>query len=371
MLLERFPDSRSHIMPKRILIYRLGSIGDTVVALPAIRLIARAFPNAEIRILTVFPNGAKVATIETIIGPLELIHGYFRYPLKTRDPRTLVCLVREIRKWRPDVLVYCAAPRGQFSVLRDVLFFKACGIRCLIGVPWSTQLQRSRKKENSDMWEPESHRLLRCLATLGDGRMDDPTVWDIELTGAERVKADNVLVAWPGRRGFICASIGTKAWVKDWGEDRWSECFRRFSHDKPEVGLVMVGSFDEYEQSERVGAAWKGPMLNVCGKLSPRETAAIIERAIFFVGHDSGPMHLAAAVGTSCIAVFSARNLPGEWYPFGASHRIFYHKTSCFGCRLVHTCPHDKMCIRAISVDEILTGLHDVWAVSWSSKTGQ
>jgi ADP-heptose:LPS heptosyltransferase len=49
-----------------------------------------------------------------------------------------------------------------------------------------------------------------------------------------------------------------------------------------------------------------------------------MQGAAFYLGHDSGPMHLAALAGTSCIAIFSARAKPGVWFPHGDGHRIFY-----------------------------------------------
>jgi heptosyltransferase III len=71
-------------------------------------------------------------------------------------------------------------------------------------------------------------------------------------------------------------------------------------------------------------AAWGGPRLNLCGSVSPRESAALIERASCFAGHDSGPMHLSAAVMTPSVAVFSLKNPPGLWFPYGKDNRIFY-----------------------------------------------
>ena len=60
-------------------------------------------------------------------------------------------------------------------------------------------------------------------------------------------------------------------------------------------------------------------------------------------------MHLAAAVGTRCVAVFSARAKPGVWFPHGGQHRVFYHKTDCFDCGLETCTKRGKACIMAIS----------------------
>ena len=73
--------------PKRVLVYRLGSLGDTVVALPALHLVARMFPKAERRMLTSFPPHVKAPASSAVLEHTGLIEGYFRYNYATRSPR--------------------------------------------------------------------------------------------------------------------------------------------------------------------------------------------------------------------------------------------------------------------------------------------
>jgi len=347
---------------KRVLIYRLGSIGDTVVALPCFKLISRVFPNAERRVLTNFAEGNKMAPIDTVLGPMNLVHGYFRYPLNTRNPRKLWRLSRQIRSWSPDVLVYLAASRGRLKAFRDAFFFKTCGISKLIGVPWHHDRQCIRKPaDNNDLWESEACRMARCIAKLGNAEPNTFESYDLKLTSAERQKAEKMLDGWKKTGQFIAASLGTKADTNDWELENWKSLFDQWSQVHPAVGMALIGSADEYRISEKVVATWKGPWLNLCGKLTPRETAAVLERAALFVGHDSGPMHLSASVGTSCVVIFSSRNKPGEWYPFGNRHRLLCHHIPCYGCRLVVCERFDKMCIRSITVEEVCTALDEVW----------
>src|SRR6266496_1821247 len=96
----------------------------------------------------------------------------------------------------------------------------------------------------------------------------------------------------------------------------------------------MMGAAEERSRTDALMSHWRGPRLNVCGHLTVRESAALLTRARIYVGHDSGPMHLAAAVGKPCVVVFSSRNLPGQWFPFGSYHRVLYHSISCQGCQL-------------------------------------
>jgi ADP-heptose:LPS heptosyltransferase len=97
------------------------------------------------------------------------------------------------------------------------------------------------------------------------------------------------------------------------------------SDDYQELALVFVGSRDEHERSSRISADSPGQSLNLCGRLSPRETAAAMRRARLFIGHDSGPMHLAAALGVRCVCMFGDFNKPRAWHPYGAQHYIVHN----------------------------------------------
>jgi ADP-heptose:LPS heptosyltransferase len=307
----------------RILIYRLGSLGDTVVALPSLRLIARAFPDAERWMLTNFSVSAKAAPLAEVLDGTGLVHGYIEYPIGLRDPRALSVLRRRLRSQGFQALVYLAAPRGRLKALRDAVFFRSCGIPRLIGVPYRKDRQRPRLLQNGQ-YEYEGARLLRCLSALGWQDLDDPGAFDLSLSEEEHAAAARALTDLDPARPIIAASIGAKADVNDWGDDNWSSLLAGISQDRPGAQLVLVGADIERERSQILAAHWTGPAVNLCGRLSVRETAAALARAQLFVGHDSGPMHLAAAVGTPCVAIFSSRNLPGEWFPHGKQHSIFW-----------------------------------------------
>jgi hypothetical protein len=97
---------------KRVLIYRLGSLGDTLVALPALHLVARAFPEAERRMLTNFPVNVKAPPAAAILENTGIVHGFLRYSVGIRGPRELLSLWWHIFRWRPEVLVYLARRAG-------------------------------------------------------------------------------------------------------------------------------------------------------------------------------------------------------------------------------------------------------------------
>src|SRR5258705_12293184 len=91
---------------KRVLIYRLGSLGDTLVALPAFHLTARAFPEAERRLLTNFPVNVKAPPAAPTLEHTNLIAASFRYAAGTQSPRQPIGLEREPLRRPPQVLIY-------------------------------------------------------------------------------------------------------------------------------------------------------------------------------------------------------------------------------------------------------------------------
>lgn len=312
---------------ERVLIYRLGSIGDFVVALPCLHLVRQRFPKARIVLLTNLPVETRAAPAMTVLEGSGLVDEILTYEIGIRDWRRLGRLRQEIRNFAPDLLVYLVSRYALWRVVRDYLYFRSCGIMRMVGFPFVTADRFSRSPAmRGGYWGHEAQRLARCIAPLGDAEPCEPVSWDLRLTAEERIQAGRLIEEalpvgtqpWP----ILGLSLGTKQAIKDWGDDNWRAVLRRLGDAR--LPLLLIGSGEERARSQGVAEAWPGPVLNFCGSASPRVSAALIARTALFLGHDSGPMHLAAAVGTRCIAVFSRHNLPGQWFPFGPSHRVFY-----------------------------------------------
>jgi len=350
---------------KRVLIYRLGSLGDTVVVLPALHLVARTFPNARRLMLTNVPVHAKAPAASAIIGDSGLVDGYLSYPVGTRSVKTLAQLWLQIRRFRPQVLVYLTKPRGEKAVLRDQRFFKACGIRKIVGLPLGDRATNLQLTET--LWESEAARLARCIGELGLIDLNDLSGWDLRLTPEEIKRAETALQGMGGRPIIACGP-GTKVQAKDWGTESWCSLMAKLTSKFPEHGLVLVGAKEDREVSERLAAKWRGKAVNLCGELAPRETAAVLRRAELFLGPDSGPMHFAAAAGVPCVIAFAARTKPGIWFPQGKGHRVLYRNVDCAGCNLETCIEQKKKCLTSISVDDMLAGGVDAWRDSRTAR---
>jgi ADP-heptose:LPS heptosyltransferase len=92
-----------------------------------------------------------------------------------------------------------------------------------------------------------------------------------------------------------------------------------------------------------------------------------MKRCAFFVGNDTGTMHMAAAMGLRCVAIFSSRERPGLWYPQGEGHKVFRTTIECEGCGLVECLERGNECLNCIKVDDVLAACRDVFTTSISA----
>ncbi len=360
---------------RRVLIYRLGSLGDMLIALPAMHLVQRAFPQAERRLLTNVPVHSKAPAAAAVLEGTGLVQGYLRYVAGMRSVVSLARLWWQVVRFRPETVVYLAAARGTAVAKRDGRFFRWCGVRRVIGLPVTGAMQGNfygtepgsaeaeGLLENAAL-EPEAARLVRNVAELGEVKLEDPESWSLHLGEAEKRRADEAVGALALGLGAVAVSVGTKVQAKDWGGENWKALLTQLAREAGGRALLLLGAPEESAASEFAASGWVraggGPVVNLCGRLSPRESAAAIGRAVLFVGHDSGPMHLAAAVGTPTVAIFAARNIPRQWFPFGDRHAVVYHRVSCWGCGLETCVEERKRCLTGISVAEVMAAAREV-----------
>lgn len=329
--------------------------------LPCFHLIKNAFPFSDISLLTNKPVRSKAAAIESVLG-----HGYFfnkvlAYPVGTRNPVLLFKLLVNIRREGFTTLVNITAARSRKSAMRDKLFFRLAGIKTQIGSPDKPALYLNLSNTITGEYEWEAIRIARRISVLGNINFKDNSYWDLKFTEKEIAAADQILL--PAEK-FFAISAGTKMQSKDWGGDNWISLVRQLKFVYPDYGLVMFGAAEESELSQKCIDAYSSNASNLCGKTSPRVSAILMAKSKLFIGHDSGPMHLAACVGTPCVAVFSARNLPGQWYPRGENNKIIYHKTDCAGCNLETCIDQHKKCILSITVDEVMEAVKEIIAIN-------
>lgn len=306
-----------------LIIFRIGSIGDTVVALPCFHAIARAFPRHRKVLLTNAVASARASSVETVLEGTGLIHEALYFPVGRRKLSHSVALARQLRQLDAEGLVYLAPRTTSLQVYRDLLYFRAAGIRRVIGAPLGIGARECHVDPVTDDLEPEAERLARILGPEIPVDLAAAS-WDLRLTPHEHATATQRLSGSLGWRPLVALSPGAKISAKDWGEERWAAFIRLLQVRQPAVSLVFVGAPDERPLTERLAQQWTGAMLNLCGELTPRESAAVLGRCDMLVCHDSGPMHLAASQGTRCVALFGNFNRPRQWFPYGREHVVIH-----------------------------------------------
>lgn len=343
---------------QKVLVYRFGSLGDTLIALPCFHLIRQKYPKAEICLLTNFPVHSRAPAAQLILKNTGLVDRYMEYPPGMKDLKALAKLRSKIRAWSPDVGIYLTMNHDFVKTWRDFLFFKACGLKKLIGLPHAQHLRENPWLPKENCHEAEASRLLRCLSPLGTLDINDPASWQLHLASDEQEKAARCLGKLSQVPRFVC-SVGTKMQANDWGETNWVGLIQTLSRHYPHFGLIFIGSPEDDARSEKLSSFWKGPTVNTCGQLSPRESAALVQGANLYIGHDSGPLHVAATMQVPCVGIFSARIKPGVWFPQGPRNRVVYHQTDCYDCELQTCIQQQKKCITSITVDEVVQTIQE------------
>jgi heptosyltransferase III len=329
--------------PGNLLIFRIGSIGDTVVSLPCLHAVARAYPRQRRILLTNLVESARALSVEKVLNGSGLIDATLHFPPTRGKLAHAFGLLKTLRALQPEVLVYLAPRPTAWPVYRDLAFFAACGIRRVIGAPLSRGERRCTPDPGSGELEYEAARLARTLSAHFPVDLSAPN-WDLRLSSAEHSTAIQHLATLPVGRTLLALSPGSKISAKDWGEENWASLIAALQARLPQLALAFLGAADERPLSERLAGRWSGAKVNLCGALTPRESAAVLGRCHALICHDSGPMHLAACQGTSCVALFGNFNRPRQWYPFGAGHRVL----------------HEARGVRNIDVEQVMTALAQV-----------
>lgn len=337
-------------MKTRVGVFRVGSLGDHLIALPLYRRLRELHANDE---LILFSNVQEPGNPKKVGPAAVLPPGLFDairdYPvgLAWRESLAKLRLFRSIGLQR---LYYLMPLRSPQQLRRDRLFFALAGVR-VIGMNGSREDPVPRVVAETGLYEHETDRLARAIGPVVGDTPKTARYRSLGISPAERAEARRLLQEPYG--SMVALSLGTKITVNDWGIDNWSELVRRLSTVRSIDRLVVLGSADESAASETLRDGWSGRFLNLCGRLSARQSAAVLSESRLFIGHDSGPMHMAAAVDVPIVAIFSARNLPGVWFPLSERSHVHYSRIECMGCARLVCEDRRKECIRRITAHEV------------------
>lgn len=346
-----------------VLIYQIGSIGDTIVSIPTIRAVRRHYGfNAKLTLLHDRQSSGLLAPPDVLSDDMGICR-FIEYAYSKKSVKQIfnllklfLCLKRE----KYDEVVYLLpSDRTKKQVNRDRLFFKLCGIKKQIGFfPFDQAPLYPIERDGSP--GTVKHEALCRLERIKNSGFDISDEKDFShaffnVSKHERDKAYQWLLI-NGRdpeKMLIALCPGSNQPTNLWQEKKFDEIgkrlFERKTHD-----LLIIGGHAESAIGDRLIESW-GKGINAAGKISLKASAALLSYCDFYIGLDTGPTHLAAAIGLPCIALYSGRDNPGRFEPLGGKHIILRKDISCAPCRLIgKKCPlPDHPCMSGITVEMV------------------
>ncbi len=266
-------------------------------------------------------------------------------------------LLYHVRRKNFDAAAYLLSrDRSIGEIERDLKFFEFAGIGRVIGGEYMrNNCFESRSRPPSEKVVSESHFLLDCLRSEGIETIDDSSNDLLRLSESEKNKAKDITranFADFDRSRIIAVGPGGKRPSRRWARERFENVIGSLIEKKNVFPVFFGGREDRALADEILRTCGKG--INTCGELSIREAAAVLGECGLYLGNDTGTMHLAAAVGTPCVAVFSAADRNGQWEPFGQGHTFFRRSVECEGCR-IDICDRNNLCLELIDNEEVLS----------------
>jgi predicted lipopolysaccharide heptosyltransferase III len=198
------------------------------------------------------------------------------------------------------------------------------------------------------------HRIDRDLEALKfigiQAGSKDPQLW---LTPEEENSGDQLLDQLGVQRSqsIVILQPAARYWFKAWPPERFAELADHLTFQYS-CQVLIGGSQQDIDLAQQIRQMAKSSLINMAGRTTIRQFAAIAKKSALFVGSDSGAMHIAAAVGTPMVALFGPSN-PDEWGPHSDRVKVLYKGLDCRAC-FHPTCERGELnCMKQLSVQEV------------------
>jgi ADP-heptose:LPS heptosyltransferase len=351
---------QASIEPKKVVIHRVGKIGDIVCALPAIRAIRIRWPNSHIVLLT---NDSDVNDqgIKKLLLNLSWIDEILFYQSsKLNQLRELQSLVGTLREMNIDFWLSLSQDLTCFSVeLRNMFFAKYINSKNGFGFRTNTVKIFSFAQSNYLKHKYEVKRLLGIVEEIGI--INDGLDYGLEDLKKVNIKNEPLEIAVTARKRMLVIAPGGNRITNRWPSVRFEEIAKRWVDDGGYV--VIIGGGQDFTLAEEIIKSIPvGAATNLCGITTLVQSLELLRVCKIFLSNDSGPIHLAAAFKIPMVAIFSARDFPGKWFPIHEKSSILRISTNCSPCYL-EVCNRNNLCLSSISVDDVWNAMKRVESI--------
>jgi ADP-heptose:LPS heptosyltransferase len=364
--LRRLVVSSQSRAPLRILCLRLERIGDLVMTLPALAELRALAPDASID-LVVGSWNHDVAKAISAVNRVETLDA--AWLARGSGGQGIVPLLLQARRWRArqyDLAI------GFEPDIRSNLLLAASGARRLAGFVsggggplLDVALRYDARAHTADNAIALVHAALGRTSPAGIGP-------ELTLPESARLEAARLL---SGRaEPIVAVHVSGGRAIKQWPEARFREVARTLI-DRRGATILLTGSDADRDQVDAVMRELPAAhVVDVCGTLDLVTLAAVLDRARMIVTGDTGPMHLAAAVGTPVVAVFGPSD-PARYAPRGPLDRVVRIDLPCAPCNRIRRPParcvgHTPDCLAGIETAQVLAAIDDVLAHAVEQASG-
>jgi len=323
---------------EKILIRGPNWVGDAVLAIPAMKAVRALFPDAEITLL-----------VRPFVAGLYAAAPFIDKVWSEAKPSSLadwIRITRDIRNRQFDMALLL--PNSFESALMMLL----AGVPQRVG--YATEGRQWMLTNGVTAGSKSVHQMQYYLDLVKviSAIVESPSI-EIEATAHERNTARSLLAreGIPIEAPFLVLSPGAAyGTAKRWYEDRFANVAETLAR---ELGfyVAVIGSEMERPIAARICERIVCATAILAGKTSLETLIGVLAESSLMITNDSGPMHIAAALGVPTVAIFGSTDETVTG-PYGLRTRIVKHPVECSPCLLRH-CPIDHRCMNGVTVDEV------------------
>lgn len=325
----------------RVLVVKLSSLGDILHVLPAV-LAVRAQTGAEID-WAVHPEFAG------IVGTFRCVSRVVLFP-RRGVLRALPGALRELRSERYDLVL------DFHGLLKSAIVARLARL-----APGGRRIAPSYAREGSPLLFRERagrlhrdcHAAVQAFDTLDHLGLKRPATTDTTPGDFILPPPPAFAAGAPSDSSPLVAIAPVSRWpTKNWPAENFARFARLLADAIPGARLAVVGGPSDRDAGDAIAAAIPGRIANLCGETSIPQTMALLAKCRLLVSNDSGPVHMAAAVGTRCLVLFGPTR-PGWTGPLGEGHRILSASLPCQPCLKRRCRRGDHACMAAIPPEAV------------------